>query len=592
MKPGMTPIEMEDMQNAEEAERLSQIPQSPTGYAPGSGLRKPSGEASDADIGIESPDRWTIGFPEDPRLERNKSFLNPYRTNVLKGDTPVMGNYIFMVLLGESETLNLTRRVPVPQGVLASRPRADEFFGRGSQYILQQNFILSTELFRGDAGFKPADWRIKFTPVFNINYLLGKENVVNQAANRGTTRLDNHVGLQEAFGEVRLGDTPTIFPFLRGRGSRGGHSPFFDFTSLRVGIQQFNSDFRGLIFFDNNLGARLFGNFRDNKWQYNLAFFHMLEKDTNSGLNTLDKRNQRVYIANLFRQDFIKPGYTSQFSIHYNDDQPDFKQDTNRNIVRPAPIGRIMAHSVKAGYLGWTGNGHFRRLNVSHAFYQVFGRDTFNPIANRATSINAQMAFAEFSVDRDWQRYKISGFFTSGDGNPEDGTARGFDSILDNQFVLGGQNSFWNSQEIRLTRANVALVTQNSLIPSLRTSRNQGQANFVNPGIFAVNFAYDAELTPKLRLETNINYLRFHKTESLRQLLSQQLVRKNIGIDYGFGITFRPLLSENIIMKAGANFMTPLDGFKDIFTSNCAGQNCGQTSRFLYSIYSKMIFTF
>ena len=50
----------------------------------------------------------------------------------------------------------------------------------------------------------------------------------------------------------------------------------------------------------------------------------MLEKDTNSGLNTFAYRHQQVMIANLYRQDFIKPGYTIQASFHYDKDDPSF----------------------------------------------------------------------------------------------------------------------------------------------------------------------------------------------------------------------------------------------------------------------------
>jgi hypothetical protein len=553
---------------------------------------KPRSERRDSDVGVPIEDRWRIGFPEWNRYEKG-SILNPYRLNVLKGDYPILGQHTFLVLTFESITFVDGRRTPLPQDINARRPGAAEFFGRGGQFLNQQNFVTSVELFHGDTAFKPPDWRIKFTPVFNLNYLAVRENgIVNRDVRKGTTRFDTHIGFQEAFAEVRLGDTPRLFPFLRGRGSRGGHSPFFDSTSLRVGVQQFNSDFRGLIFDDFNLGARLFGNFRDNKWQFNAAFFYMLEKDTNSGINTFDQRNQRVWVANLYRQDFIKPGYTMQLSVHYNDDQPSIKFDQNRFLVRPAQVGPVTPHSVKAGYIGWTGNGHFRRLNINHAFYQVLGRDSLQPIAGRPTRINAQLAALELSYDRDWQRFQVSGFFSSGDANPTDRVARGFDSILDNQFFAGGENSFWNSQEIRLTRAGVALVTQNSLIPSLRSSKLQGQANFVNPGIIVANLGYEANLTPKLKLLANLNYLRFHHTESLQLLTFQRRIRNNVGIDYGVGIVYRPLLSENMIVKGGFSVMNPLDGFKDIFTSNCSGLNCGAQSRFLFSLYAKAIFTF
>ena len=46
----------------------------------------------------------------------------------------------------------------------------------------------------------PVDWQIKFTPELNINYLNVQENgIVNFDVRKGTTRLDAHVGLQEAF---------------------------------------------------------------------------------------------------------------------------------------------------------------------------------------------------------------------------------------------------------------------------------------------------------------------------------------------------------------------------------------------------------
>ena len=64
-------------------------------------------------------------------------------------------------------------------------------------------------------------------------------------------------------------------------------SDAYDFISARAGIQTFNSDFRGFIFFDQEPGLRLFGTLDSNRYQYNAAYFAMLEKDTNSGLNTI-----------------------------------------------------------------------------------------------------------------------------------------------------------------------------------------------------------------------------------------------------------------------------------------------------------------
>src|SRR5205807_7171657 len=52
-------------------------------------------------------------------------------------------------------------------------------------------------------------------------------------------------------------------------------------------------------------------------------FSRQQEKDTNSQLNTFEDRPQNIAIANVYRQDFLFPGYTAQASFHYNNDGPD-----------------------------------------------------------------------------------------------------------------------------------------------------------------------------------------------------------------------------------------------------------------------------
>src|SRR5262249_44797822 len=236
------------------------------------------------------------------------SMINPYRQNVLKGDYPVIGNNIFLSLKFESLSFAAVRRIPLPSDVSTQLPDSDEFFGKTGLFLFNQDFIVEGDLFRGAAlGFRPADWRLHAVMDININYAHARENgVLRIDDRRANTRRDGIIALQEAWGEYRLGDTPRVFPFLRHAGSRGGYSPFYDSTTIRTGIQCFNSDFRGFIFNDCNLGTRLFGNFASNRYLFNIAFFEMLEKDTNSGLNTLDKRDQEVLIANLYREDTFK----------------------------------------------------------------------------------------------------------------------------------------------------------------------------------------------------------------------------------------------------------------------------------------------
>lgn len=517
----------------------------------------------------EARDRWRIGFPEYDRYGdrggrgRDIPFTkgrwwDPYNQSVLKGDYPIHGNSLFMILSASSTTTVELRRTPTSSGVSTDDPVSAEFFGQPEQLAANETVQLSFELFRGDTTFKPRDWAIKISPTFSIpNYLNARENgVVNIDVRRGTNRTDMHVSLEEAFAEVKLADVNSNY----------------DFISVRAGIQPFVSDFRGFIFSDNNLGARLFGAFDNNRYQFNAAVFSMLEKDTNSGLNRFDTRHQNVYVANLFRQDFIRKGYTIQGSLHFNDDRSSIEFDRNGFLVRPAPIGDVRQHSLKVGYIGVNGDGHLGRLNLTNSYYYAFGRDSRNPIAGRSVRVKSHMAAVEASVDKDYLRFKGSFFWAQGDTNPIDGKATGFDAIFDDPNFVGGQFSFWNRNGIRLTQTGVGLVQPNSILPSLRSSKTQGQANFVNPGIFIYNAGVDVEVTQRIKAVFNANYLRFHRTEPLEYLLFQDNIRHDIGFDYSLGVAYRPFLINNVTVTFGASTLQTGRGFRDIFTDR--SRNC------------------
>lgn len=548
--------------------------------APGGGpeQERPTGYAGDSSVEAEPQtqpdriamrDRWRVGFPEydrygdrggrgrDIQFKRGR-WYDPFNQNLLKGDYPIFGQKVFMILSAVSSTTAEINRTPKPSGVSAERPGSAEFFGRPETLVANQFFQFSLELFHGDSTFRPRTWALKFSPTFSLpNYVNARERgVINVDPRRGTNRTDAHFSFEEAFAEVKLEDV----------------NANFDFISVRAGIQPFVSDFRGLLFSDNNLGLRFFGGFDNNRYQWNVAAFHMLEKDTNSGLNRFDARRQNVYVANIFRQDFIKKGYTGLLSLHFNDDRRSRKFDRNGFLVRPALIGDARPHSVKVGYLGLSGDGHLGRLNLTNSYYFALGRDDHNPIAGRSTRIRAHMAAVEASIDYDYQRYRTSFFFASGDKNPTDSVASGFDAIFDDPNFVGGQFSFWNRQGVRLTQTGVSIVEPNSLLPSLRSSKTQGQANFVNPGILIFNAGYDLEVTQHLKAVFNLNYLRFHRTDSLEYVLLQNRIRKEIGYDLSLGVAYRPLLINNITFNFGGSLFRPGRGFRDIYTD--ANRNC------------------
>ena len=539
-----------------------------------------------ADVFEELPDRWHAVMPDYRRYSVQGEFpyvaghlYDPFNRNILKGDYPiwpeVLGRQTFLNLTLASNTFVDGRNVPVPSNVSAANPGSATFFGNGDQAFLDQTFRVSFDLFHGDTSFKPVDWRIRVTPEASLNYLDVQElGIVGPNVKDGTTRFDTHVGLQEAFVEYKIADL----------------SPNYDFISVRAGIQQFSSDFRGFLFVDEQPGFRIFGNASSNKWEYNAVYFNMLEKNTNSELNTFNRRDQQVLIANVYRSDFLKKGYTAEFLIAWNKDDGGLHYDDNGFLVRPAPIGKVIGqgsgpniftHGIRVGYFGWLGNGHFGRTNITHAFYEAVGSDSLNPIAGRPVTIAAEFGAVELSRDYDWIRFRVSGLFASGDANPRDGRAHGFDSILDDMNFAGGIFSFFQRESIRLTGSGVSLNPGDSLLPDMRSNKDEGQANFVNPGIYIVNTGADFEVTPKLRAFLNLNYLRFDRTEPLELILFEHNIRHDIGLDYGGGLRYRPPLSENIVLTFGAAGLSPGAGFRDIYQA-----------RQLWSVFTKINFVF
>ena len=539
-----------------------------------------------ADVYNAVPNRWAFEQPDYRRYAQDGEYVyvkprwyDPFNRNRLKGDEPIwpqhFGQQVFLNLTASAETFFDGRRVPSPSNVSTARPGSSDFFGNGEQEFFDQTLRFVFDLSHGDAAFKPVDWRVRITPEFSLNDLNVRElGIVGPDVRSGTNRFDNHLGLQEAFVEVKLHDL----------------GPNYDFVSARAGIQQFNADFRGFLFVDEQPALRVFGNLHSNRIEYNVAYFHLLEKNTNSGLNTFDRRHQQVVLGNVYLQDFFFPGYTAEFIAAWNKDDPSLHYDDNGFLVRPAPVGNVtdqapgaglILHGVRVGYFGWLGSGHIHRLNLTHAFYQALGEDTFNPIAGRRVTVNAQMAAAEISYDRDWMRYRVSTFYTSGDANPRDGHARGFDAIVDLPNFAGGLFSFWNREGIRLLGSGVLLTPPGSLIPSLRSSKEEGQANFVNPGIFLASAGADFDITPKWKGFLNCNYLRFERTEPLELLLFQSPIHHAIGEDAGIGVEYRPPLAENIVLTAGASALQPAQGFKDIYTG-----------RTLFSLFGSAKFTF
>lgn len=502
---------------------------------------------------VPVPDRW--------RQFYQGKWYDPYNQNVMKGDVPIFGSPAhpwFFELSVISDFSTEARRLPVPIGVggaSTDSPTSTDQFGNGQQFGMAENLITSFSLIQGNTTFKPQDFEFRFTPVFNLNYANVKEDgLLRVDPSTGKERTDNFIGLNELFADVHLFNT----------------SERYDFVSSRVGVQPFISDFRGFVYNTSEPGARLFGNYDNNMYQFNLAYFRRIDKDTNSGLNSyFEDRFEDVYVANVYRQDTLMLGHTMQANIvHREDSAGNHKNDYDNNgfLVRPASIGDERPKNISSTYLGITGDGHFGRINTTEAFYYVTGSESHNQIAGRETDINAAMAAFEASYDVNWVRFRTSFFWASGDSDPFDGDAEGFDAVIDNPNFAGGDVGFFQRQGIPLIGGGIVnLTNRNSLLPNLRAGKEEGQSNFVNPGIRVYNLGVDFEITPKLKLINNVSYLQFDRVESLEAVRQDGSFDRDIGFDLSSGLLYRPFLNNNVQVRLGAGTLFVDDGFENLF---------------------------
>lgn len=528
------------------------------------------------DFGPAVPDRWriveTIGI--------TTNLWDPYNAhNPLKGDMPVWGKDWFYSIIGISDTIVEPRRFPIPVGnATTSRSGSLDTIGAGETLIMAQSLILENVFYKGDTIFRPPDWEFRFTPVFNINEVHANEKGIlnvdpDKGGSSGRKRRDYFMGVQALFVDKHLRNV----------------SDRFDFDSLRVGIQPFSSDFRGFLFQDSQFGVRLFGTRDNNKYQYNLAWFRRLEKDSNSGLNDLTQalRDDDVYIANIYKQDFPRLGFFSQATVihNVNREKGSIEYDKNGFIARPSSLfEERFARNYEVTYFGYSGDGHFDRVNLTTSAYFAYGNQSSTRLRSTDEEVKAFFFAMEGSMDFDWFRPRLSVLFASGDDDPFDRKATGFDAIFENPQFAGADTSFIIRQNVPLIGGGgIALMGRNGILPSLRSSKEQGQSNFINPGIQMIGIGADADLYPELRVSLNWNYFRFDKTEVLEAVRQQSNIDNELGHDVSLSLTWRPFMSQNVVVRLSAASLIGGEGFDDLY---------GNEADTPYSVLANIVLTY
>jgi hypothetical protein len=502
---------------------------------------------------VPVPDRWRIV----DSLGYAQNLWDPYNRNILKGDKPVKGDWFFNMRLF-SDSAFVYRNLVSAVGSSSSGNQGElDVFGRSKQMTFAQNIGAEFSYYKGDTVFKPPDLEFRFTPVINVNYASVSElQQINVDPNAGDNRTDAHLSVQAAFVDKHLRNV----------------SDRYDFDSVRAGIQPFSTDFRGFLFQDNQLGVRLFGNRNNNVYQYNLALFRRIEKDTNSGLNDLGQPLRRDYVAvaNLYRQDTPVEGFTSQITAVYNRNREgdETHYDSNGFLVRPELLGLEVGRNYDVVYLGYNGDGHFGGYNLTTSVYYAGGHETPGTFVFGKVDISAWFGAVELSRDFNWFRGRISLLYGSGDSKPFDRKATGFDAIQENPQFAGGDTSYWISQAVPLVGGGgVTLSGGNGVLASLRSSKDEGQSNFTNPGILLAGIGADVDLLPQLRLAFNCNDLSFADTEVIEAARNQAGVSKHIGEDLSASFIYRPLMTQNIVVRASYARLVTGSGYRALFPS-------------------------
>ncbi|WP_421990006.1 hypothetical protein [Qipengyuania sp.] len=558
------PVEREIIEGRRRPDYTEPLPDEVTQTNEGA-VRAPPPEAFPVDQ-VPVPDRWRL--IESLGLVRER-WWDPYNQNTYKGDRPInpdkvpwlpiTGDDWFFILNGVSDTVFEPRTFPIPVGVQTTeRPDSLDVFGKDASYVLSQTFIVGAALLKGSTAYKPPDVEYRVTLAANLNYVdVPERRVLFVEPSRPSHRFDHFVGVQEAFFDFHFRNV----------------SDRYDFDSVRVGIQPFQADFRGFLFNDNQLGVRFFGTRDNNRFQYNFGGFWRLEKDTNSGLNAVlqTPRDDFVFYVNAYRQDFLIPALTSQLTFVWNANREadDIQIDDNGFPVRPALLGSLRGRDYDVFYIGYNADGRIGRINLTGSAYYAFGEDRNSFFTDRPADISAWFAALEASYDRDWIRFRISGAYASGDGAPYDDTETGYDAIFENPVFAGADTSYWIRQTIPFAGGGRAISVngRNGILNSLRSSKEQGQSNFNNPGLMLLGVGADFDLTPEFRLSANANHLWFENTATLQALRNEGSIPKEIGWDLSAAAIWRPKATQNIVFRLSAAALISGDGFDDLFTS-------------------------
>ncbi len=547
-------------------------------------VRAPPPEAFPTDQ-IPVPDRWrliqSLGVVQE-------NWLDPYHQNTLKGDRPINRAKVpwlpihdddwFFVANAVSDTVIEPRTFPIPVGVQTTeRPQSLDVFGKQASHVASQTFILGASLYKGSTTFKPPEIEYRVALAINVSHVdVPERRILDVRPSAPSHRTDSFVGVQELFVDYHVRNV----------------SDRYDFDSIRVGIQPFQADFRGFLFNDQQLGIRLFGNRDGNRFQYNLAAFWRLEKDTNSGLNSVITASARRF---RLRRQRLSPGFhrprAHQPGHRSLEPQPRGRRHPHRRQRLPgAPRpARRLARAQLRRRLSRLQRRRPCRPDQPHRLHLCRDRARQPQLLHRPPREHPRV----FRRGRTQLRSQLDALpplrplrfaaTTTPTTTARQASTRSSRTRSSRAPTLAIGSASRSPSRAAVARSRSTAATACSI--RLRSSKEEGQSNFNNPGTVLLGVGGDFDLTPKVRVSANVNHLAFVDTIVLQTLRNEGTIPKNIGWDLSTAAIWRPKATQNIVMRLSGAVLLPGSGFRDLFA------NRTQQRRY-YSVLANVILSY
>ncbi len=294
---------------------------------------------------------------------------------MLKGDrlikvpswAPLKGDDWFLVAGLTSDTVVEPRSFPILVGVQTTgRPDSIDTFGHPASLVLAQTVLASAALIKGSTAYKPPEIEYRVTLAAQLNYVnLDERRVLNVKPSTASHRTDMFVGVQELFVDRHLRNT----------------SDRYDFDPCASASSPSSRTFAASCSMTTSLGCACSA-IATTIASSTTSPPSGVWRRTRTAASTISARRRATTgCSSPISTGRISPsGFTSQISVTYNMNREAGRIEVDKNgfPVRPALFGNLRARDYDVVYLGYSGDGHFGRINLTTSLYAALGQDRDN----------------------------------------------------------------------------------------------------------------------------------------------------------------------------------------------------------------------